>query len=254
MEREEQLWNLTLSELSLILMNKEGKNKNLVYKEFKRRTNGLEKGILDHDEWVIDTRGLDINKYLVSKEPSLQLLFETYFNYVSGSKPYAGDYSQVLFSEMFLCNEMFFYNKLFFSIYNNELFNLEKRIESNNNENKGQLIKYKVGLILNKENILKRIKESKLEHIKYNEAYLLLKDEANGQEYINERYFGGNNVPFISSFNPIEKIYSEFVPLKIIACDSLRLNKQRSILYSESKKGTNLDYSTEPMQKILKIK
>ena len=108
----EDLRKLPISHLILIILNdKYGSiSREFAEIELKLRIKKLDiefDDLLQFDDKVIKSRGLDIDNYLISKNVDMQKLMETYFKY---DKDKGGEYysEELLFSEKHLCNELNF--------------------------------------------------------------------------------------------------------------------------------------------------
>lgn len=103
-----KLNNKPISKLSFTVLSEDAssKDKNEAFKEIKRRFQYITysyDAFMNFEEKAISKRGEDITKYLIQDNPTSQLLFEIYFNYVYKNKIF--EHGNLLFSEVLLCNE-----------------------------------------------------------------------------------------------------------------------------------------------------
>ena len=125
-----ELKRIPISHLVMIILDT--KNNDFFRKfaeiELNKRIKHLEieyDDLMQSELKVINTRGLDIDKYLIGPEPNMQQLMELYFNEIYATR---FDDSKILFSERHLCTDMNFMAKFFDKICDLEIVNLSKRL------------------------------------------------------------------------------------------------------------------------------
>lgn len=129
----EDLRKLPISHLILIILNdKYGSiSREFAEIELKLRIKKLDiefDDLLQFDDKVIKSRGLDIDNYLISKNVDMQKLMETYFKY---DKDKGGEYysEELLFSEKHLCNELDLGEPFFRKVCLREIKNINNRLD-----------------------------------------------------------------------------------------------------------------------------
>lgn len=139
----ENLKHLCISNLILIILNKNNPDtlRKCAEAELRKRIRNFG---CDYDEFlhiedkVIKERGLDINNYLISPKVDMQQLMETYFLYTKDTNY---DNKCLLFSEKHLCNEFDFGEPFFRKVCNEEIKNIDKRLNSADLDSKKQLLR-----------------------------------------------------------------------------------------------------------------
>jgi hypothetical protein len=107
--RKKELFKLSLSELSFIVLNEEYDTllrdaaKAEIERRFSKNGCGFD-SFMERENEAISKRGKDISKYLITPKPSGQLLMETYFKYVNTCEK-DNLHGNLLFSEVIICNE-----------------------------------------------------------------------------------------------------------------------------------------------------
>lgn len=129
----EDLRKLPISHLILIILNdKYGSiSREFAEIELKLRIKKLDiefDDLLQFDDKVIKSRGLDIDNYLISKNVDMQKLMEAYFKY---DKDKGGEYysEELLFSEKNLCNELDLGEPFFRKVCLREIKNINNRLD-----------------------------------------------------------------------------------------------------------------------------
>ena len=129
----EDLRKLPISHLILIILNdKYGSiSREFAEIELKLRIKKLDiefDDLLQFDDKVIKSRGLDIDNYLISKNVDMQKLMEAYFKY---DKDKGGEYylEELLFSEKHLCNELDLGEPFFRKVCLREIKNINNRLD-----------------------------------------------------------------------------------------------------------------------------
>lgn len=129
----EDLRKLPISHLILIILNdKYGSiSREFAEIELKLRIKKLDiefDDLLQFDDKVIKSRGLDIDNYLISKNVDMQKLMEAYFEY---DKDKGGEYysEELLFSEKHLCNELDLGEPFFRKVCLREIKNINNRLD-----------------------------------------------------------------------------------------------------------------------------
>lgn len=146
----------SLSKLSLIILNKQYSSNLRKNAEAELRHRMLHMGynlddFLQEENNVVEQRGYRFNNYLIGDRPSIQLLYEIYFNYIFD---YTHEERMVLFSELHLCNKLDYKNPFFTKINREEIKNLQ--IAADIEENMAE----KQKLIILKEALEKREKDN----------------------------------------------------------------------------------------------
>ena len=107
--RKKELFKLSLSELSFIVLNDEydvllrDAAKREIERRFSKNGCGFE-SFMEREYDAISKRGKDLSNYLITPQPDGQLLMETYFKYVNASER-ENLHGDLLFSEVVLCND-----------------------------------------------------------------------------------------------------------------------------------------------------
>ena len=107
--RKKELFKLSLSELSFIVLNEEydvllrDAAKTEIERRFSKNGCGF-KPFMEREYEAISKRGKDLSNYLITPQPDGQLLMETYFKYVNASER-ENLHGDLLFSEVVLCND-----------------------------------------------------------------------------------------------------------------------------------------------------
>lgn len=264
------LKKLPISHLSLIITDK---NYDSFYRkcaeiELKKRIKNLGltfDDLLQQEEQKIKKRGLNINAYLFSNNPTLQQLMELYFtNKYKNINP---ENNNLLFSEKHLCTNS---SSIFFdTICNNEIKNLTEII------NTCELSETEKDLLLSAKNALEERKRQQqeankiiypgLEILTSNEALQFL-DQTNiiqlGNNLTEEQSYRITTSKLLTLKNKLLKelnehiedkdIYNILFGLKKVLEDSTKLNTQKQVLLAQSKNGYIIDYNTSTMKRALK--
>ena len=267
------LKHISISNLILIILNDKNNDILRKYAEIELRKRIKNVGwefddLLHFDDKVIQTRGLDVNNYLISQNVDMQKLMETYFVY-DWQTSY--DSNCLLFSEKHLCNDMDFGDSFFTKVCTREIKNLKKRLKNTKDETqKENLLLFKH--LLEERN--KSFKQSKQEILKddpielfcYNEAMYQL-DGSVGicHEFLyncsdEERYKLLSSRLGILKFGILETLNEtlydpDFVQylcgLKFIRKDSSKLSTQKKQLLCQLRNNFDVNYETEQLQKVL---
>ena len=262
-----ELKRIPISHLVMIILDT--KNNDFFRKfaeiELNKRIKHLEieyDDLMQSELKVINTRGLDIDKYLIGPEPNMQQLMELYFNEIYATR---FDDSKILFSERHLCTDMNFMAKFFDKICDLEIVNLSKRLNFKCLESdKYTLILFKKALEKRKEKITEARKKffEGLEILEFNSALNYLADHGllSFESHISyeELYkieTSKLKTIIYSVLAILEDsildydIFQNLYGMKKVIEDSSKLTNQRRILLSQAKSGFAVDYETENMQK-----
>ena len=210
----EDLRKLPISHLILIILNdKYGSiSREFAEIELKLRIKKLDiefDDLLQFDDKVIKSRGLDIDNYLISKNVDMQKLMETYFKY---DKDKGGEYysEELLFSEKHLCNELKFGEPFFRKVCLREIKNINNRLDKIEDLSEKELL-------VNVKNTLER------RNLKTNEAIKQVYDK----EFLEEI------LTINEAFNQIGDFCYDFVPeMSNEELYKIRISKLKRIKYS----------------------
>ena len=210
----EDLRKLPISHLILIILNdKYGSiSREFAEIELKLRIKKLDiefDDLLQFDDKVIKSRGLDIDNYLISKNVDMQKLMETYFKY---DKDKGGEYysEELLFSEKHLCNELDLGEPFFRKVCLREIKNINNRLDKIEDLSEKELL-------VNVKNTLER------RNLKTNEAIKQVYDK----EFLEEI------LTINEAFNQIGDFCYDFVPeMSNEELYKIRISKLKRIKYS----------------------
>ena len=266
-----KLRKLSISNLILIILNDKYPDVVRRCAEVELRTRIKHLGweyddLLHFDDKVIQERGLDIENYLLSPQVSLQQLMETYFQYVYRKKY---EENGLFFSEKHLCNENDLGSPFFTKICRREIARLDRSIgQGTYSDNLDKRIAKDVFEI--RERTIKQDKEDLLrnnppEFLCYNDALYQIDEEIILEPYMNlspeEQYrylkspLGVLKLSIAELLNDtildpdeIQYLYG----LHFVRKDSRKLNYQKRLLMSQLNRGYEVDYSREPIQRVLR--
>ena len=266
------LKNLPISHLSLIITDQ--KNDPTIRKsaeiELKKRIKNIGipyDDLLQSEEESIKIRGLNINNYLFSHNPTLQQLMELYFTYrhnITNSED-----NHLLFSEKHLCNKADFASPFFTQICNTEIKNLTTTLNTCklSSIEKETLTIFKQALEERKKKLIEAKKEiySGIDIITFNEALQFIEQNGIlefGNNLTDEELYRINNSKLQSlKFNMLKKLsesmenkdlYQSLFGLKKVLEDAKKVNIQKQVLLAQSKNGYIIDYNTPAMKLALR--
>lgn len=266
------LKNLPISHLSLIIVDQT--NDPYIRKfaeiELKKRIKNLGipyDDLLQSEEESIKIRGLDIENYLFSHNPTLQQLMELYFTYrhnITNSED-----NHLLFSEKHLCNKADFASPFFTQICNTEIKNLTTALTNYklNSSEKEELTIFKKALEKRKMKLNEVKKEiyTGIDIITFNEALQFIEQNGIlelGNNLTDEELYKLNNSKLQAlRFNLLKKlseniedkeIYQSLFGLKKVLEDAKKVNTQKQVLLAQSKNGYIVDYTTPTMKLALR--
>lgn len=210
----EDLRKLPISHLILIILNdKYGSiSREFAEIELKLRIKKLDiefDDLLQFDDKVIKSRGLDIDNYLISKNVDMQKLMEAYFEY---DKDKGGEYysEELLFSEKHLCNELDLGEPFFRKVCLREIKNINNRLDKIEDLSEKELL-------INVKNALER------RNLKTKEAIKQVYDK----EFLEEI------LTINEAFNQIGDFCYDFVPeMSNEELYKIRISKLKRIKYS----------------------
>lgn len=267
------LKKISISNLILIILN--AKNNDILRKcaeiELRKRIKNVGwefDDLLHFDDKVIQKRGLDVNNYLISPNINMQQLMETYFMY-DWKTNYDSNY--LLFSEKHLCNDVDFGDTFFTKVCIREIRNLNRRLQNSTSESQKEVL-LSIKQILEERN--KSFKKSKQEILKdypiellcHNEAmYQLDGDVGTCHEFLQncsdeERYkllssrLGMLKIGILGTLNDTlydPDLVQYLCGLNFVKKDSSKLSPQKKQLLLQLRKGSEVNYETEQIQKVL---
>lgn len=267
------LKKISISNLILIILN--DKNNNILRKcaevELRKRIKNVGwefDDLLHFDDKVIQKRGLDVNNYLISPNINMQQLMETYFMY-DWQTNYDSNY--LLFSEKHLCNDVDFGDTFFTKVCTREIRNLNRRLENSTSESQKKVL-LSIKQILEERN--KSLKKSKQEILKDDPIELLCHNEAMYQldgdvgtchEFLQncsdeEIYkllssrLGLLKTGILETLNDTlydPDLVQNLCGLNFVRKDSSKLSPQKKQLLLQLRNGSEVNYETEQIQKVL---
>lgn len=267
------LKKISISNLILIILN--DKNDDILRKcaevELRKRIKNVGwdfDDLLHFDDKVIQKRGLDVNNYLIAPNINMQQLMETYFMY-DWKTNYKSNY--LLFSEKHLCNEADFGDTFFTKVCTEEIENINRRLQNSTSESQKDVL-LSIKQILEERN--NTFKQSKQEMLKDDPIELLCHNEAMYQldggmgtchEFLQncsdeERYkllsskLGMLKVGILETLNDTlfdPDLVQYLCGLKFIKNDSSKLSSQKRQLLQQLRNNFEVNYETEPIQKVL---
>ncbi|MGN1268400.1 MAG: hypothetical protein ACI4U0_02720 [Candidatus Aphodocola sp.] len=267
------LKKISISNLILIILN--DKNNDILRKcaevELRKRIKNVGwefDDLLHFDDKVIQKRGLDVNNYLISPNINMQQLMETYFMY-DWQTNYDSNY--LLFSEKHLCNDVDFGDTFFTKVCTREIRNLNRRLENSTSESQKKVL-LSIKQILEERN--KSLKKSKQEILKDDPIELLCHNEAMYQldgdvgtchEFLQncsdeEIYkllssrLGLLKIGILETLNDTlydPDLVQNLCGLNFVRKDSSKLSPQKKQLLLQLRNGSEVNYETEQIQKVL---
>ncbi|MCI6266789.1 MAG: hypothetical protein MR598_08105 [Erysipelotrichaceae bacterium] len=267
------LKKISISNLILIILN--DKNNDILRKcaevELRKRIKNVGwefDDLLHFDDKVIQKRGLDVNNYLISPNINMQQLMETYFMY-DWQTNYDSNY--LLFSEKHLCNDVDFGDTFFTKVCTREIRNLNRRLENSTSESQKKVL-LSIKQILEERN--KSLKKSKQEILKDDPIELLCHNEAMYQldgdvgtchEFLQncsdeEIYkllssrLGLLKTGILETLNDTlydPDLVQNLCGLNFVRKDSSKLSPQKKQLLLQLRNGSEVNYETEQIQKVL---
>lgn len=265
-----ELKKLTLSNLALIMLNKNLSEDLRFYAELEFKIRCRNMGVTPEDfcgvgrSFYQETegdkiikRGFDINNYLFKPNPNMQELMEAYYT------NYYGEKNRLLMSEKHLCNEADFMAKFFSRICALEKGTLKRRIVSSTNpDDKKMLQTYLDALDLRTKQMRDEKKEADfLNRIEFNEAFEVI-DEHIPLEI-------GNNLTLEQTYRILKSktktrvagvlellndsildpdICQDVYGLYKTVQDSSKLRSQKLQLLRQARQGFEVNYSSPQMR------
>lgn len=256
----------SLSELILIIKNNQftKEERKLAEIELKRRLKNWDCEIdelLDMEDSVIKKRGISIDNYLISPNVNMQMLMETFFGYTVGQEFYS---DETLLSEKHLCNDKGMCEPFFRKVCEYEIKNIEKRLQSRN-EN----IKEKETLELVRTTLKERLQIEREILKKYLRCKSVYK-ESDGIYYdplepileANDAlsYFMDAGLPTFEIMGNHEfindgifdyDVVQDIMGMRFIKKDNSKLKEQRRQLLNQVKNGYHVNYESPIIKKVL---
>ena len=270
----EDLRKLPISHLILIILNdKYGSiSREFAEIELKLRIKKLDiefDDLLQFDDKVIKSRGLDIDNYLISKNVDMQKLMETYFKY---DKDKGGEYysEELLFSEKHLCNELDLGEPFFRKVCLREIKNINNRLDKIEDLSEKELL-VNVKNTLERRNLktkeaIKQVydKEFLEEILTINEAFNQIGDfcydfvpEMSNEELYKIRISKLKRIKYslleaIDDYIFDSDMVQNFCLLNFVRKDGNKLNFQKRKLLHQVRNGVEVNYNVDAIKDSLK--
>lgn len=250
-----------LSKLSYIVMTDvySDEEKNAAYKEIKKRflhTGCNSEVFMEYEEEAFEKRGELLSSYLISHNPSGQLLMQLY---LEREKTLLFDHSDMLFSELLLCNGDT-KNSFFTKAVEIELANIRKRLQDFNGDSE-ELANLKKAYFMLRERLSRNYdwKENSLtmalDDITLGTSSIVDLDAycTKHEEKLNkavEKLEQGKKLAIltlakpliiesVTSIESLDALYKHY----ILSRDMARLNPQRKAILKSLRSGKEIDYS-----------